>query len=258
MDFNDDNNEKMSKAEKVIDIAMNAIIIHKIVMITLFIVPIVVFIVTAIVVGNKIVSLNGAVTVLRVLFSVLAVLNIGIYIYHKIKKNNRYFIMDVTLFVLGIVFIGVLIYTAFFTPVKVFNYANKDYVTIDEYTIPTLYKYSKYDKAFLSFRLKEDTDIKDENGNIYKCNIDCIILTFLNEKSIPQECLDGYEKELRNQGYIEYIDIENTNEHKIYYKINEEKNEMIYISFDKNDVAYGKLTSAGKLPEMKYIDNTKL
>lgn len=254
---NNQDNENLSKADKVVDTLVESYALFVILRVCALLIPLFTFIVTAFLVGNKIISLNSAITILRALFIGLTIFNISIYVVHKVKKNNEHHFIDNFILILGLAYIAVLIYTTFFMPVKLFNYANKDYVTIDGIQIPTVYKYSKYDNAFLSLQMKEQADVTDENGKTINCKSNFISIAYINEKKVPQEYLDTYEIELKEQGFLKYEDEETSEEITVYYKYCESENYLVYCGFNQTSLTYGKITADEKLPAIDKIMQTK-
>ena len=139
--FNNDKKEKIiQNVANTASVVVKSAIITRIVMLCMILIPFIVIIATFTVVANKLMGLNTAITIVKVLFSVLAVFNIGLFIFDKIKKNYKRMTIDIIFLILGIFYVGMIVYTSCFMPVKLVHYATKEYITIEETKIPTLYK----------------------------------------------------------------------------------------------------------------------
>lgn len=153
-------------------------------------------------IGSKIISVLTVVTIIKyllILFSIICFIKV----LKNISEKNNKKISNIIFGILGILFISPVLYFSFFSKIYIVD-AKKDF-NINNYSIPTLYRYTGYDNTLINFRLH----LSETSDNGQKLEGDCFISLY--HEKIPQEKVYAYEQGLSELGYQrEFLDDEQT------------------------------------------------
>lgn len=187
-------------------------------------------------ISSKMININDIVAIVKTIIYIIICIPLIIAILGytgKILKNSEK--KEKICLILSIISIVGLIGFYTFTKnskIQFDDYDKQEYITLNNISVPTLYKITNYDNTFMAMRLKEIDD-----------NFEAEVITIQTNETIPVDILTSYKNVLLKNGYNYLGVLDEENDGYIYYENNyymlivfsENNKSMVYLSFDQQN-----------------------